>query len=441
MSTSQGSHRAGHGGRRVEPLPPPAEPNADAPKAVAPGAVASDIDAPDVPDGTRPPPGRAADDRTGPRRRHRGTRRPLRSDGLRRLLPQALVIAVLAGGTSAFLVADKAVRLSIDGVPRTLHTFAGDVGELLADEGVAVGAHDIVAPALGAALADGDEVVVRYGRPVTLTLDGQRRRVWTTARTVEGTLRQFGVRAEGAALSASRSQPISRRGLTLDVRTERTLTLRADGRRRTVRTTAATVRELLGEAGVVLHGNDTTSVPPGSFPRDGQTVTVLRITVTRQVRDEAVPYRVVRIPDPRLAPGTEAVDEPGRKGVRRVVRTVRTVNGVARAPEKVSEELIRAPRTRRVRVGTEAPSAPPSGTGRLNWGALARCESGGRPDAVDPSGTYGGLYQFDTRTWHAVGGSGRPQDAPAAEQTYRAKKLYAQRGPSPWPTCGRRLYR
>jgi hypothetical protein len=59
---------------------------------------------------------------------------------------------------------------------------------------------------------------------------------------------------------------------------------------------------------------------------------------------------------------------------------------------------------------------------------------------VDPSGTYGGLYQFDTRTWHALGGSGRPQDAPAAEQTLRAKKLYARRGASAWPHCGPRLH-
>jgi hypothetical protein len=80
------------------------------------------------------------------------------------------------------------------------------------------------------------------------------------------------------------------------------------------------------------------------------------------------------------------------------------------------------------------------GADGLDWQQLATCESGGRPDAVDPSGTYGGLYQFDTRTWQGLGGSGRPQDAPAAEQTFRAKKLYVQRGASPWPHCGRRLH-
>lgn len=79
------------------------------------------------------------------------------------------------------------------------------------------------------------------------------------------------------------------------------------------------------------------------------------------------------------------------------------------------------------------------GADGLNWSGLASCESGGRPRAVDASGTYGGLYQFDTQTWRSLGGSGRPQDAPASEQTFRAKKLYLQRGASPWPHCGRRL--
>ncbi|MYW30724.1 transglycosylase family protein, partial [Streptomyces sp. SID2119] len=91
------------------------------------------------------------------------------------------------------------------------------------------------------------------------------------------------------------------------------------------------------------------------------------------------------------------------------------------------------------RTGTRQRPASVAGADGLNWSALAACESGGRAGAVDPSGTYGGLYQFDTQTWQSLGGGGRPQDAPAAEQTYRAKKLYVQRGASPWPHCGRRL--
>ncbi|MFK0169314.1 ubiquitin-like domain-containing protein [Streptomyces sp. NPDC090306] len=382
-----------------------------------------------------------ADDAARGRAARRRRARPAeRADlSMRRLLPQALVVAFLAGGTTAFVAQDKAIELSVDGRPRTLHTFADDVTELLAEEGVRVGAHDVVAPAPGTELAGGDEVAVHYGRPVRLTVDGHPREVWTTAHTVEGALRQLGVRAEGAYLSASRSQPIGRAGLALDVRTERAVTIMADGRARTVRTNAATVGEAIEEAGITLRGEDTTSVAAGSFPRDGQTVTVLRITGTQEVREEQIPFAVRRVEDPTIFRGTESVEEPGRPGLRRITYTLRSVNGVRQRPHRVRAEVVREPRARVVKVGTRPMPTSVGGADGLNWQGLAACESGGRPDAVDPSGTYGGLYQFDTRTWQGLGGSGRPQDAPAAEQTFRAKKLYVRRGPSPWPHCGARL--
>ncbi|OAH14101.1 resuscitation-promoting factor [Streptomyces jeddahensis] len=364
-----------------------------------------------------------------------------RHDTLRRIVPQALVVALLAGGTTAFVADDKVVQLTVDGRPRTLHTFADSVGELLAGEGLDVGDHDIVAPAPSTALSGGDEVVVRFGRLMHLTLDGQRRSLWTTAGTVDEALRQLRVRAEGAYLSASRSEPIGRRGLRLDVRTKRTVTIMADGLEWTFPTNAATVREAVEKAGIRLSGEDTTSAAPGSFPYDGQRITVLRVTGGREVREEPIPFEVEKTSDPTLFRGTEVVERAGRQGTRRVTYALRTVNGVRQQPRPVRSEVLRAPETRLVRVGTRALPTSVEGAEGLNWDALARCESGGRPRVVDPSGRYGGLYQFDRRTWRSVGGTGRPQDATPAEQTYRAKKLYVSRGTNPWPHCGRRLYR
>lgn len=379
--------------------------------------------------------GRAQERRAA--RRRKGSERP---DAIRRLLPQALVVAFLAGGTTAFVAKDKAIELSVDGKPRTLHTFADDVTELLADEGVAVGAHDVIAPAPGTALASGDEVRVHYGRPVRITLDGERREVWTTAHTVEGALRQLGVRAEGAYLSLARSQKIGRQGLAIDVRTERAVTIMADGRARTIRTNAATVGEAVRGAGITLRGEDTLSVADGSFPRDGQTVTVLRVTGSEEVREEPIPYDVRRTQDASLFKGTEVVDQAGRPGLRRVTFAIRAVNGVKQKPRRVRTEVVREPRAQLVRVGSKPMPTSVQGADHLDWGSLAACESGGRPNAVDASGTYGGLYQFDTQTWQSLGGSGRPQDATATEQTLRAKRLYVKRGAGPWPHCGGRLH-
>jgi hypothetical protein len=68
--------------------------------------------------------------------------------------------------------------------------------------------------------------------------------------------------------------------------------------------------------------------------------------------------------------------------------------------------------------------------------AIAACESGGDPTAVDASGTYRGKYQFDYGTWASVGGSGDPAAAPESEQDMRAQMLLDRSGTSPWPVCG-----
>jgi resuscitation-promoting factor RpfB len=357
-----------------------------------------------------------------------------------RLLPRAVVVAVLVGGTTAFVSCDKSIRLTVDGAPRTLHTFAGDVAGVLARQGLDIGAHDIVAPAPGEPVGDGDEVVVRHGRRVVLDIDGRRRWVWTTATTVSGALRELGVRADGAYLSASRDLPIGRDGLRLRVRTERTVTFLVDGRRVPVRTNAATVADALAAAGIELRGQDTLSVPPFSFPHDGQTVSVLRVTGSTVTREEPIAFQTVRRPDPGLFHGTETVVTRGQEGLRRVTWAHRTVNGVRQPPRRLATQVLRRPVTQVVEYGTRPLPTSVAGADRLDWAGLAQCEAGGRPDAVDPSGTYGGLYQFDVRTWQALGGSGRPEAASAGEQTYRAKRLYVRQGASAWPVCGRRLF-
>ncbi|MFF9509459.1 ubiquitin-like domain-containing protein [Streptomyces sp. NPDC014724] len=174
MSSSKGSHRAARGrGRTVSPAVPAPVPFHErltlavrvlhTPTLVGPRVVPARPSVPRATGGqaaTR----RAATHRAAARRASHHRKATLRPENLRRLVPQALVLAFLAGGTTAFMVCDKGVTLDIDGRTRTLHTFADDVGELLADQDVVPAARDVVTPAAGSALADGDEVVVRTGR-------------------------------------------------------------------------------------------------------------------------------------------------------------------------------------------------------------------------------------------------------------------------------------
>ena len=108
-----------------------------------------------------------------------------------------------------------------------------------------------------------------------------------------------------------------------------------------------------------------------------------------------------------------------------------------RAIETHKREL-REVRERRERreARREASFGLAAGVSQSTLDAIASCESGGDPAAVDSSGTYYGKYQFDLGTWASVGGSGSPTEASEAEQDYRASVLYSQAGSSPWPVCG-----
>ncbi len=113
------------------------------------------------------------------------------------------------------------------------------------------------------------------------------------------------------------------------------------------------------------------------------------------------------------------------------------------SPRELRAELKQSRRELR-RAERAAATAPAAGTPATGAGtaapahlqAIAACESGGNPSAVDASGTYRGKYQFDMATWASVGGSGDPAAASEAEQDARAAQLYAQSGSTPWPVCG-----
>lgn len=81
----------------------------------------------------------------------------------------------------------------------------------------------------------------------------------------------------------------------------------------------------------------------------------------------------------------------------------------------------------------------------LPWQELAKCESGGRVNAV--SGKYDafqGAFQIEyPRTWIAHGGDPKtpPAKASLQDQFAVAIHIYNDRGSKPWPYCGRFLFK
>lgn len=352
----------------------------------------------------------------------------------------AAIVAAMVVGVTAFVSFDKTIELTVDGKTQKVHTFAGTVAGVLAREGITVTDHDSVVPPLDRQVAEGQRIAIRFGRPIDLDMDGSSRRVWVTATSVNEALGELGIRDDNMYVSASRSEPIGRQGLRLRVLTPRDVTVIADGKTRELSTVATSVRQVLLEAGISLGALDEVGPKLDASPKDGATIRVVRVDSSRITVKTDIPFEVREIKDKTMFVGERKIVKPGVKGVKELTLDLLSKDGKVAKKETVASRVLKAPVTQVVRVGTKATQYARTGAENLNWAALAECESGGNPRAVNPSGPYYGLYQFNVGTWHSVGGKGIPIDWPGREQTYRAQLLYRERGASPWPVCGRHLF-
>ena len=363
---------------------------------------------------------------------------------LKTLAINAAVVSALVGGTTAYTTFDKTVTLSVDGQAESVHTFGDTVKEVLADQDIELGEHDVVAPSTDSPVEDGTEIAVRFGRQITVTVDGVDRVIWTTALSVDEALDDLGIRAAGAELSVSRSLSIGRRGLDFEIRTPKDLTIVADGVSKAVTTTAVTVREALADADITLGDRDLVQPSLEDRVASGLTLTVQRVRAEQRTVTVAVAHEVTRRNDSSLYEGDAKVVTRGQDGqVERLVEVL-IVDGKEASQRVLSEEVVVAAVTEVVSVGTKerpAVEQEPIDTSVDGgvWDRLAECESGGNWSINTGNGYYGGL-QFSLSTWRAFGGSGYPHENSKAEQIRIAELVRDARGGyGDWPACAREL--
>ena len=353
-----------------------------------------------------------------------------------------LVAVAAAGGTLAYTKLSKTVTLSVDGHSRRVHTYAGTIGDLLADQGLHVGRRDVVAPGTTSSLAEGQAVSVRFSRPFDVRVDGRRHRYWTTATDVDSALGQLGMRLPGAALSTSRGTTIGRSGVSLSAVTPKTVSVAVAGakpRRTTV--TALRVSGALKQLGVRVDRDDVVRPAYHAAVHDGDRVRFTDVRVVRRTGSEVVGFGTTEVSDKAMYDDQSKTVRAGRSGLRRIVYQVRLENGEAVRRREISRSVVRQPVARLVHVGTKDRPEPVVATSTSNgskWDRIAACESGGNWATNTGNGYYGGL-QFNLGTWAAYGGSGRPDQNSREAQIAVAERVRAASGGyGAWPVCGSR---
>jgi len=294
-----------------------------------------------------------------------------------------------------------AVALTIDGRRLAYTTHAGTVGDLLIEHAVDVAPGDLVLPAAGARLRDGDAVTVQRARPVRVRADGRVLNLRSHGRTAQALLAEAGV-ALGASdavevngapppggdaawvIDVYRAVPITvveegvpytveAAGATIGdglahaglgllpgdevfppadtplaaamrvaVGRAAPFELEIDGETRAVRARAATIGEALADVSAPLRGHDY-SVPPADTPfSPGMRVAVVRVREEIQVVEAEIPFGTRTEPDAALPLDEKRVLVEGRPG-RKTQRVRITYEDGAEAGREVLQESVTQP--------------------------------------------------------------------------------------------------
>ena len=355
------------------------------------------------------------------------------------------VLGTLAVGGVVAVGAQKDITLDVNGETTTLATFAGDVNTALEAAGVSVDGEDLVYPALSEQLADGDSITVRTAKPVAVTIDGVETQLSSTDLTVSDLLGGLDGIVPGAAVTSGAKEiaddEVVTEGMNIEVVSPKIVKVSDGGSVSYASVSAKTVEDALEARGITVDKDDRVSPELDTPVTAGMSITVDRVTVSKEDNTEEFDAPAKYVDDPELEEGTEEVREDGTPGSRTVTRKIVTVNGEEESNDVIKEDVHTEPIAALIARGTKPKSTAPAVAEGSVWDAIAQCEATGNWSINTGNGFSGGL-QFTPSTWAAFGGN---EYAPQAWQATReqqiavAQKVQAAQGWGAWPACTAKL--
>jgi uncharacterized protein YabE (DUF348 family) len=252
----------------------------------------------------------------------------------------------------------RIVSIYYDGQEKVITTNATTVGQALQDAGVQLGVGDAAEPDVNTPIPSGFfNINVYRSRPVVI-IDGQ------TRKTVETAAQSPSLMAQAAGLTVYPED-------TYDVTTINNIIgdgtvgqqvvihravpvyINADGTQTLARTQQKTVGGLLHERDVALGPQDTVSPDAATPITPNMTIQINRVTVVIEQQTTPIPYTTQNVTDPTLTIGTTQVQTPGSNGQEQTTYRVHYQNGVEQSRDLISQQVVQAPVTAVVRIGTE----------------------------------------------------------------------------------------
>ncbi|TSI05453.1 G5 and 3D domain-containing protein [Lysinibacillus sp. BW-2-10] len=283
------------------------------------------------------------------------------SKSLRRKQTLVTSLSVVVFGSALSFVLYQGTKtpvvINTNGEEEKIFTHAETVEELLEEKEVNFSEYDKVSPALETKLNSGMTIEWEQAREVTISVDGNESKVWTTENKVKNILEEANIKvAEHDLISKALDAEIGDTN-KIDIQKAFQLTLVDGTTTRQVWSTSTTVANFLKQQEIQLNEFDRVEKDLDAKIIPDDKVTIVRVEKVTDVVEESLDFAVETKSDSSLLKGKEKVVTQGEKG--KVSRTYEVIKENGIVVEKVlqSEEVIQQPKTKVVAVGTKVVTA------------------------------------------------------------------------------------
>lgn len=263
------------------------------------------------------------------------------------------VLSIITG-FSVYETTKTELTLSLDGEEIEVKSHETTVKDVLEQENVDINEkHDYVQPGLDTEVKNGMKIIWKPAKQVTLNIDGEQEKIWTTESTVEELLsKQRIIVDEYSEIKPALTEKI-KDNMNIIVKNALEISLVVGGEEEKVMTTSKTVAELLEEQEIELNKLDRVEPSESEQLTNETVVNVIRVEKKTDVVEEEIDYKTTTKKDNSLEKGKEKVIQEGEKGKLKKEFEVTLENGkeVKRTLQK--EEKIKDSKDRIVAVGTK----------------------------------------------------------------------------------------
>jgi resuscitation-promoting factor RpfB len=265
-------------------------------------------------------------------------------------------------GFAGYEIAKDDVTLTANGKKQEIRTHAKTVKEVLQEQNIKPRKEDRVYPSLDTPITDDLNIVWEASKKVTLTVDGKKQEIWTTAKNVAELLNSQHIKIEKHDKIAPAPNTKIKKGMKVNIEKAFPVQLNVGGKQQQVWATSTTVADFLKQQNVKLDELDRVEPSLQDKLKENMVVKVIKVEKVTDVVEEPVDFAVVTRQDAQLPKGEQRIISPGEKG--RVSKKYEVVleNGKEVSRKLIETKMIKESKNRIVAIGTKVAKSRPAHT-------------------------------------------------------------------------------